>query len=170
MAELDEIALPPTDWGPMPVFRFFATQAEYRLRTFTPDVLARDFEENRLAIEIRVTHEVDLAKQEKIKTSTLNCVEFDLSRAARQLTYKSLVADFQTNAVKCHWVYHHGVRLWQVAAARMAEEAKAEAERRAKLDRILQENLMKERQQMALKQVEQSRWDKWGSRMPWARD
>lgn len=170
MAELDEIALPPTDWGPMPPFHFFATQPEFNLRSFKPDVLARDFDENRLAIEIRVTHEVDLVKQEKIKASALDCIEFNLSKVSRQVTYETLAEGFRANAVGCHWVYHHGVRLWREEAARFAAEAKEEALRQVQLDRAFQENLERERRLQKARLADQARWDKWGSEMGWAND
>lgn len=177
MAELDEIALPACERGPLPLFRFFATQAEYDLKSIKPDVLARSPEEDRLAIEIRVTHEVDEVKRAKIEELSIDCIEYDLSKISRLLTYKDLISLFRSNEVPSHWIHNCGVKRWietemrvlrdrEEEEARRAEEAHAEELIRLKKIQAAEDAARTEQEKVL---TEKRRAD-WEALMPWARD
>jgi len=158
MAELNEIFLPPTELGPMPLFRFFSTKAEYDLNSIKPDVLAEDNQGNHLAIEMRVTHEVDTIKQEKILRRKLNCIEFDLSKIDRLIEYVDLVERFRQNDFKCTWVHNQNAYQLQKDQAELLEQIAEE-----------------ERQKLAVAEAQaekarnEKRWGKWGGQMDWAK-
>lgn len=170
MAEINSIALPPLKWGPMRPFVFFVTHEELNLGIIQPDVLAKNDEGERLAIEILVSHEIDHAKQEKLKARRLNCVEFDLSKTSREITYDLLVSGFRHNLVKSKWVYHRGEEQWLKEDAQIRVEVQEREARTQEQQRMFLLKLEQDRKEAEGKKIEDERWAKWGGRIDWARD
>lgn len=80
---------------------------ERKIGQIIPDVIATA-NGQRLSIEIRVTHPVDLLKLKRISELGLSTLEIDLSKVARNLTYPQLeILVIGTGAHK-KWLYNAG--------------------------------------------------------------
>jgi len=70
-------------------YQYDEAHVEKSFAGFVPDVTTR-LEGIPLLIEILVTHEVDESKEEKIRRAKVTCVEIDLSKVRRTITYSEL--------------------------------------------------------------------------------
>lgn len=101
--------------------RFISVQLEAPQAELIVDALGICYND-RIAIEVRVTHPVDSRKIDRLKDLNLSALEIDLSTAPRDLTIQeieSLVVDERNNK---HWLHHHS-----------AEEARSQAIAASKL-------------------------------------
>lgn len=82
---------------------FVKVEIEKNLGNFTPDILLKDKNSKLLLVEIKVTHEVDDEKREKIINKKLSCLEIDLSNLNRYIT-KNELKEYIKNNSKIKWI------------------------------------------------------------------
>lgn len=84
---------------------------EYPAEEMTPDLL---IEKNgrHLAIEIKVSHEVDDQKRGKARNRALSILEIDLSKLNRTLTPKLLQSILVEDLDHKSWIYNHRAQLY----------------------------------------------------------
>jgi hypothetical protein len=86
-------------------FEVQAAELEAGLGSLRPDVLLEDLRGRRLAVEVRVTHAVDEAKQSRVACLDLAMIEYDLSLLSRDgLDEPRLVTELA--AMTPQWVHH----------------------------------------------------------------
>jgi len=78
---------------------------EVALKSFRPDVLLYDPRGRPLAVEVRVTHAVDYAKQSRVACLNLPMIEYDLSLLSRDgIDEPKLAAELA--AMTPQWIHH----------------------------------------------------------------
>lgn len=86
-------------------FEVHSAELEAGLGGCRPDVLLADLRGRRLAVEVRVTHAVDEAKQARVACLDLAMIEYDLSLLSRDgLDEAKLAAELA--AMTPQWVHH----------------------------------------------------------------
>ncbi len=92
-----------------PLYKAYKFQAdlvelEKQYDNFIPDIILY-YKGKPLVVEIYVTHPVDDEKKNKIKTSGVSAVEFDLSRVDREIDKDCLRSIFESGE-NCHWIFN----------------------------------------------------------------
>lgn len=138
---------------------FDEAHVERSMNGFIPDVLVREQSGPPLAVEIHVTHAVDLTKEDKIRRARLTCVEIDLSRVARKISYADLQRRICEGEFPARLVHNENEELQRSLDA-------AEAFRHPRRFRRRQEEVARqEAQDRELQQKQEA----WRQKAPWLR-
>lgn len=133
------------------------SHVERPVHDFIPDVLTRHASGNHMAFEIRVTHEVDQPKREKIARAKLTCFEIDLSKVHRLISYEDLRRGIYEGKYACRLVHDEFLNF----AARL--ETELALLRPQKYRALLKRRQDEEARRTAAEQKQQE----WRRRMPW---
>ena len=123
-------------WSPVAEpkkFTFTRVEIEKALTGARPDLVAYTRQGRPLAVEIKVTHEVDEEKRQRMKASRLACVEYDLADLPRGILYRELTLSFQAGEIPSVWIHNDKIEAYfEEQAKRMIEEEKREARLQAR--------------------------------------
>lgn len=143
--ELGFVWLPESLAGKSTKFVFARGEIEPKRDRIRPDLILYTKAGKPLAVEIFVTHELGVEKEEHLRKLKLACVEYHLNFISRDLTYVELKRMFAENEVSGVWAYN--------------EKAAAVAEQRAKVQ--MQRIEREEAEQRAVELRQQAELQVW---------
>lgn len=157
VSEIFKISFKLDDSGFRFVYQYDEAHVEKPFADFVPDVITRHESGSPLLIEILVTHEVDEPKREKIRLAKVTCIEIDLSKVRRTITYNELQQKISAGEYSARLVHNELADLQQRLDA-------AYAFRHPKKFAAMQRQKRSEQEAKAAAQKKQEEWQK---RAPW---
>lgn len=136
VGEAFALNLPLFDTGLRWEWKMSASFLEKPHSGFIPDVTTQDEDGAVMLVEIRVTHAVDEAKEAKIRSAKVTCVEIDLSRVRRHILYAELEKKLLAGGYPVRYVhnefpgleqYRHAGPLGQRRKRQSEDSVRAEA-------------------------------------------
>lgn len=141
IGDLGFVWLPESILGAKRKFAFSGHAIEHRFNRVISDIAVWRKDTRKLAVEIFVTHPVDDQKLRLLREQRLACVEYDLSRLPRTLSYQQLSDMLTQGTVAGRWIYSPRIE----EAERRADLLRKQQERAHAAEQKVRENEERER-------------------------